>query len=221
MAKNTENKDSDAFLHETSSQHILLEEYRMLQGRFTNLRDEGMTRMNFFITSVSVAIGGVLIFGSGNNNLSVEYFKFILLGTIALLTVVGCGIFDFLVSRDIAADRCERGLARIRYYFVRLDPVIENYFVTAVANNPTRYLTRKYSNTRRTAQTVVAFLLGLAFLIISTFIDIRPELDILIGFVMAIIVFIALEAYARKKIIKAFRIVEKETQFFSDSVTTR
>jgi hypothetical protein len=47
-------------------------------------RSEGVTRVNFFITAASVALGGVFVLGS-SNTISIVYFKIILFLTLTLL----------------------------------------------------------------------------------------------------------------------------------------
>ena len=169
MAKKTENKDLVDFSHETSSQRILLEEFRLLQERYSNARSEGVTRLSFFITSTSVALGGVLVFVSGNLTLPVIYTKLIVLATLLFLSSIGLEIYNTLVFRDITTDRYERGLARIRHYFIKLDPQIKEYFVGKVIDIPTNFLIMKNSRMRRSAQLIIGFLLGLASTILPVY----------------------------------------------------
>jgi len=210
MAKNTENKELDAASRETSSQRILLEEYRLLQSRFLSLRDEGINRLNFFITVASLSIGSILVFGAGNKGIPTEYFKIALVIVSIVLSIVNYDICKFLVSRDIVTDKYERGLARIRNYFVKLEPDIKDRFVTKIMDTPTNYLIKKNSGMQRTAQVLEGFLLGLAATILSTFLILDTLVDILIGCGMAVIVFVVLEVLARTRYNQALKRIEDE-----------
>lgn len=209
MAKATENKKQDTISHNESSQQILADEYRLLQGRFLSLRDEGINRLNFFITVASVSIGSLLVFG-GNSNMPPQYFKTILLIVLAVLALVNYDICKFLVSRDVVTDRYERGLARIRNYFVKLDPNISDYFVTNITDKPTNYLIQKNSGMQRTAQILEGFLLGLFAAILSTFSSLAIEFDFAIGCGVAILVFALLEIRAQIKFNRALARIKKE-----------
>jgi hypothetical protein len=156
--------------------------------------------MNFFITATSVAIGGVLVFGSNSSNLPADYFTFILLITLILLVIIGLDLYGYLIHRDISADRDERGLARIREYFINLDPKIKECFVTKHSDGPTRYITYNGSGVRRIAQVIDAFLLGLIIIILLTFIRIIPEIAISIGFITTLLAFLVLEINARRRL---------------------
>jgi len=213
MARNIERKDLDGFSHETSSQRILLEEYRLLQSRFLDLQGEGVMRMNFFITAASVSIGSLLVFGGGNSNVSPLYFKLAMLTILVLLGIINFYICRFFVSREIAVDRYERGLARIRRYFIQLDHTIEDYFVTRVLDVPTSNIVGNNSGMRRAAQLIEAFLLGLAFTISATFSTFRLEIDFLIGLTTAVFVFLIFEVTAQRKFKKAEKNAEKEMKF--------
>ena len=213
MVKKTENKGLDRFSLETSSQRILLEEYRLLQERYSNARSEGVTRLNFFITSASIALGGVLVFVSGKMALPLVYIKLIVLVTLILLSIIGLEIHNTLVFRDITTDRYERGLARIRHYFIKLDPQIKEYFVGKVTDIPTNFLIMKNSRMRRSAQIIIGFLLGLALTIIASFLPLPPEVDISIGIISVGIIYLILEISARRRLGNALQIAQKEVRF--------
>ena len=66
-------------------------------------------------------------------------------------------------------DRYERGLARIRHYFIMLDPTIKDYFVTRSIEVPTSNISKNNSGMRRAAQIIEGFLIGLAVTTILTF----------------------------------------------------
>jgi hypothetical protein len=211
MARKNQPDIQDEWRAETSSQRILLEEYRLLQSRFLDLQNEGLTRMNFFITAASVSIGSFLVFGS--NNLSELYFKIILLIIVALLSMIDIYICRFFISREIAVDRYERGLARIRNYFVRIDADLKDYFVTKIFDVPTGNIKGNNSGMRQSAQLIGAFLLGLEGSILMTFTSLFVEIDILTGFVIAILAFSILEWNAQRRFKKVVEAVETEMKF--------
>ena len=205
-------KDAIGLSLETSSQRILLEEFRFLESRYTTNRESGIARMNFFVTAASVGLGGVLVFGS-NNNVPFTYFRFILLAALIILAAVGLDVYSTLVARVIAADRYVRGLARIRHYFIELDPGIKDYFLSRITDAPTNYLNPKSSGMRRTAQIVESFLLGLSLTLLSTFLPLAPEANILIGSASSILIFIILEANARRRISMALKTAQQTINF--------
>jgi hypothetical protein len=213
MVRKTEIKDKNPISPESASQRILLEEYRSIHSEYLNRRDEGVTRLIFFITAASVLLGGTLVFASGASNLPLVYFKIILLSAIFILTVIGLEICNFLVYRDIASDRDIRGLARIRNYFTKLDPELEEYFVTSTSDTPTGYISRNSSGMRRVAQVIVGFLFGLASAILSTFVFLPLGVNIAIGVGITILVVLILELNARRKFKRALENAEKNIKF--------
>jgi hypothetical protein len=213
MAKKLVAKDLNDLISETSSQRILLEEYRLLQERYSAARSEGVTRLNFFITSASVALGGVLVFISGNTLLPVAYIKLIVLVTLILLSIIGLEIHNTLVFRDITTDRYERGLARIRHYFIKLDPQIKEYFVGKVTDIPTNFLIMKNSRMRRSAQVIIGFLLGLSFTIVTSFFLLFPQWIIATGAISVGLIYLILEISARRRLGSALEAARKEIRF--------
>lgn len=210
MVKKTEVKAS--MISETSSQRILLEEFRLLQDRFRRNREEGINRMNFFITAASVVLSGVLVFGS-SNNISFNSFRLILFVALIVLSAIGLDIYLWLITRDISADRLERGLARIRHYFLTLDPEIEKYFITSVVDIPTGRLIKKMSGMRTAAQIVESFLLSFSSAILFTFFSYTPETSILVGVIAIFFCYTILEVFARKRLNSALRDAEKDIRF--------
>ena len=113
------------------SSDFMLEEYKMLRERFHSLRSEGVNRLNFFITLTSVVVGGVLVWGS-SNNVSPVLFKSVLLVALLLLASVGLDVFWFMVTRHRATDKVQRGMNRVRRYFVECDPSLTPYFCAKI-----------------------------------------------------------------------------------------
>jgi hypothetical protein len=212
MPRKPPTKKPDNAASETPSHRVLLEEYRLLQSRFDQNRNQGIARMNFFITSTSVVLGGVLVFGS-RDTVSLFHLRLILLGALMVLSAIGLDVYIWLIQRDISADRYERGLARIRHYFLKLDPSIEDYFITNTLDVPTSNLLRKTSGMRGAAQIVESFLLGLAAMLLSTFLPITLEGSTIMGVVSAILIFFLLEAIARIRLDAALKIAKSNIKF--------
>jgi len=201
---------------ETSSQRILLEEYQALNADYLNLRSQGINRVNFFITAMSVVLGGVVVIASSNNRLPVLYFKLTLLTAALLLGTIGLEIYSYLIQREISSDRLMRGLARIRNYFVKLDPQIRDYFVTKIADTPTGSLIHKHSGLRRTVQIIEGFFVGLIFTVLSTIPPFSQVMNMGFGVGAIVLTIILLEIIARWKLDKAFKSAAAEMKFNDD-----
>ena len=209
---NRKSKTRDSILQETSSQRILLEEYRALNADYLNLRSEGVNRVNFFITAMSVVLGGVLVIAS-NNKLPILYFKIILSTAALILASIGLEIHSYLIHREISSDLLMRGLARIRNYFVELDPQIRDNFVTKVFDTPTGSLIHKRSGLRRTIQIIEGFLVGLIFTVLSTLLPISKIANMGFGVGVTILTIMLLEINARRKLNRAFKTATAEIKF--------
>jgi hypothetical protein len=209
-------KTRDNLLQETSSQRILLAEYGALNADYLNLRSEGVNRVNFFITAMSVVLGGVLVIAS-SNQLPVLYLKLIVSTAALLLASIGLEIHGYLIHREISSDLLMRGLARIRNYFVELDPQIRDNFVTKIADIPTGSLVHKRSGLRRTIQIIEGFLMGLISTVLSTLPPVSETINIVLGIAATILTILLLEINARRKLSKAFNRATAEMKF-NDSV---
>ena len=187
----------------SSSQSILLEEYRALQGDYIQQRGEGVTRMNFFITAISVILGGVLVFASRNNTTMISDPKLALLVALAIMITIGIDVYGFLTQRNINIDRDIRGMARIRSYFVNLEPDLENFFMNGIQDTPTAFLIAKGSGMRRSTGIIVGFLAGFASAILSSYRISSLEINITIAIIFTILTVSFLEYFARRKLGKA------------------
>jgi hypothetical protein len=216
MDRKSKARDINNILQETSSQRILLEEYRALNADYLNLRSEGVSRVNFFVTAMSVVLGGVLVIASSNSKLPVLYFKLILLTAALILATIGLEIYSYLIQRAISSDHLMRGLARIRNYFVKLDPQIRNYFVTKIYDTPTASLTHKHSGLRRTTQIIEGFFVGLIFTVSSTFFPFSETVILGLGVGVTAITILWLEINAHRRLNKAFKSAEAEMKFNDD-----
>jgi hypothetical protein len=218
MAKKIVTNDLDNKMYpETSSQRMLLEEYRALHGDYIQQKSEGITRMNFFITAMSVVLGGVLVFASNITATMIPYFRLILLGAIFILATIGLDVDSFLIQRNIDIDRDIRGMARIRNYFVKLDPNLEMVFVNDIRDISTDYLVVKGSGMRRSAEVIVGFLIGIALIVLSSYFPLTLKNNFVMGISVTLCTALFLE-------FRAHRILDKErinAQKFNRNVTQK
>jgi hypothetical protein len=210
MAKKVETQVLKKSTSSTSSQSILLEEYRALHSDYIQQRSEGVTRMNFFITAMSVVLGSVLIFVSKTNATTIPFFSLILLAALLMLATIGLDVYGFLIQRNIDIDRDIRGMARIRNHFVNLDPDLEKVFVVEIKDTSSNYLIAKGSGMRRSLEIIVGFLVGTAAVVLSSYISLKLEIkNIVIGVGMTIVTALFLEFIAQRKL-------KKEIIFYKD-----
>ncbi len=208
----TTNSRKRKLISETPAQRILIEEFQFLCAQYLNRRTEAVTRVNFFITAVSISLGGVLVFGSGNPSVSFIAFEGVLLAVLLILFIIGLEIHSSIIRRDIASDRDIRGLARIRRYFIELDPQLRDY-IGRITDVPTGYLVKNNSGMRRVMQIIEGFLLGLALMILSTFITDSPYIYVATGIGGTILTYITLHAISRRKFRIALANAKRETRF--------
>jgi hypothetical protein len=195
------------------SQAILLEEYQALHEDYLHQRSEGVTRVNFYITAMSVILGGTLVFGSSDNPLIIVYLRPVLISATILLFVIGRDVYHYLVQRDLATDRAIRGMARVRHYFVKSDPSLKEHFINNVYDTPSGYLVAKNSGMRRTTEMILGFLLGIALAVVSSYFFTDIFLCFVVGAFSSIITALAFEMMARKKLDKALQKAEKDIRF--------
>jgi hypothetical protein len=206
------------------SKDFLLEEYKALEGRFQNYRIEGVSRLNSYLTLTSVLGGAGLFFLGNNTNISTAIAQPILIAVMLLLASVGFDTWYYILLRQITSDKIERGLSRIRHYFVEQDETISKYLVNSINDDPTSYV--KYQNksngVRRTVQTIQAFTLSIAFTTASNLFMRQLGLwSILIGIVVFIIDFAYFENSGKKSFERAQERVSKESIFPSDKETKK
>lgn len=194
-----------------ASAEFMLEEYKMLRERFHSLRNEGVSRLSFFVALTSAVIGGVLILGS---NLPLVTFRLMLLAAIVLLASVGIDVVQFMITRDDVTDRVERGMSRVRRYFVEHDPSLKNFIIFPYCDEPTNYITKlSVLGIRRTALTVQSFTVGLAVGIIADWLNMRFEASVVLGLVAFGVNFLIWEQIAKRKFIRALVRAESDRRF--------
>jgi hypothetical protein len=197
----------------TSSERFLIEEYQMLRERFHNTRTEGISRINLFFTVTSAVLGGILLLDSKNSSFPSGFFQLVLLVILLILAVIGYDIYLFMIARDRVSDRVERGMARIRRYFVERDKELEKFLVYTTYDNPTTYLTRSNMGLRRTVQIIESLIIALATCVIANMFALSYTYIVVIGVAIFILTFIVLVFNARRLIKQELKSSAKYMRF--------
>ncbi len=186
---------------------FLLEEYKQLDNERIRLRDEGIARLNFFLTLTSAVLGGIVLFGQSNASFKIEY---ILLIALIFLSVIGWYTFNFTVDRDINTDRLLRAAGRIRRYFTKKSPDIKAHIMWQDHDEPSKYVTRNNSIVRKIMHAALSLLLALTIGLLLNLATQNAMISILAGVVSFVIFLSGFEFYARRHFRKAAK--EAETQ---------
>lgn len=197
----------------SSSERLLIEEYQMLRERFHNLRSEAISRMNLFFTVTSAVLGGILLFDSKNSSLPPGFFQLILLVLLLILAAIGYDIYLFMIARDRASDRVDRGMARIRRYFVERDKELEKFLVYTTYDGPTTYLTRSNAGLRRTVQIIESFIVAIITCLIANLFVLPYAYIVVLGIATFIFTFIALVLNARRLLKQELKSAAKYMKF--------
>jgi hypothetical protein len=206
MANNNESKQKVV--------DFLFAEYNELSAELNRLRDEGMKRLNFFVTMTTSVLGG-LAFLSGWRTISTFQFQLIAIVALMFLLIVGWGTFRFSIYRDIDMDFQIRSIARIRRYFVNLDPKVRIFLSEGKDDDePTRYLTgENVSAFRTTTHTIISFLFSAVFgLFANIFLD-NLVISVVIGWVGFGLVFFVIDSYIKSMFRRALENAKKSIQF--------
>lgn len=195
------------------SQSILLQEYQALHEDYLHQRSEGVTRVNFYITAMSVILGGALVFASSKNSLVDVYLRPVLISATVLLFVIGRDVYNYLVQRDLATDRAIRGMARVRHYFVKVNPELKNYFINNIYDTPSGYLVAKNSGMRRTTEVILGFLLGISLAVIFSYFFSNTMICFAVGVFSGAMAALFFEVMARRRLEKALQKAEKDIRF--------
>jgi len=193
---------------------FLLAEYNELNGEVNRLRDEGMKRLNFFITMTTSVLGGLAIL-SGWRTISTYQFHLIAIVALLFLLIVGWGTFRFSIYRDIDIDFQIRSIARIRRYFINLDPSIHTFLSEGKDDDePTRYITGENVSTfRTTTHTIISLFFSATIgLVVNMFLD-NVLTSIVIGLVGFPLVFFVIDNYIKSMFKKALENAKKSMQF--------
>jgi len=193
---------------------FLLAEYNKSHDELNRLRDEGMKRLNFFITMTTSVVGGLVILG-GWKAISIIQFQLIAIVALLFLLIVGWGVFRFSIYRDIDMDFQLRSIARIRHYFMDLDPKMQRFLVEEKFDDePTHYITgENVSSFRTTTHTIISlFFSAIAGSLTNLFVD-NVIISIVIGLVGFVLAFVTMDNYIKSMFKKALENARKSIQF--------
>lgn len=194
------------------SVEFLLAEFNQITEETRRLREEGLNRLNFFITLTSSVLAGLVLF-SQVNVMSAFNLQLVSIGALIFLILMGWSAFRFTISRDISTDLNIRATGRIRRFFIDRDPLIGSYVTWQQHDEPTRWVTKNTSNLRTTIQSILsllfALLAGLAANLILGQIFWSIGLGV-IGFGAALLL---LPFYARKRFETAAKAAESMVRF--------
>ena len=193
---------------------FLLAEYSELNVEMNRLRDEGMKRLNFFITMTTSVLGGLAVL-SGWKTISGFQLQLIAMIAFLFLLIVGWGTFRFSIYRDIDIDFQIRSIARIRRYFLTLDPNTQAFLAEGKSDDePTRYITgENVSSFRTTTHTIISFFFAAIIgLTINIFLD-NIIVSIAIGLIGFPLSFFIIDNYIKSMFKKALGNASKSIQF--------
>lgn len=197
----------------TASEEFLLIELSEIYQEFRRLRDEGVRRLNFYITLVSGFLGALLILMQFSA-ISGQTLHLVSIVALGLLFLLGWDTFRYLISRDIGSDFNMRAMARIRHYFVRLDPKLEDYVLWDTNDNPSFYVDRKLlPMTVTTMSILMGLLVALAVGAMTDLLAAHIILTITAGLVAFILVFGVLLLYARWRYKRAHQVARRLVKF--------
>jgi hypothetical protein len=134
---------------------FLIAEFNEISQETRRLRQEGVARLNFFVTITS-SILGVLIFLSQGKTTSGSSLQVAAIGLLFLILLVGLDTFNFLISRDVSTDLNIRATGRIRRFFSTQSPEIQKYLTWRCNDEPTPWITNNNSGVRRTIQYILS-----------------------------------------------------------------
>ena len=89
--------------HRDDSVEFLLAEFNQITEETRRLREDGLNRLNFFITLTSSVLAG-LVLVSQINVMSAFNLQMVSIGALIFLILMGWSAFRFTISRDINTD---------------------------------------------------------------------------------------------------------------------
>lgn len=192
---------------EQGTVEFLIAEYNEISEETRRLRQEGIARLNFFITITSSTLA-VLAFLGQSRTMTGVFFQVAAIGVLVLLFFIGWDTFRFTIRRDEYTDFNRRAIARIRRFFATQDPKIQPYLTWQYHDEPTHWVTKNTSNVRLTAQYILSFICALIAGLIFNLIGVSPTRATIIGIVVLIASFITAQSYAAKR----FRLAQLEAK---------
>jgi hypothetical protein len=192
--------------------NFLIAEYSELNQDYRRLREEGLSRLNFFIAITSSVLGGLVLL-SQVSGASGIFLRIVSLGALFFLVLIGWDTFRFTIARDEATDKNIRRMGRIRRFFEDEYPPVEKYWPWQSHDEPTSWVTRNTSAIRQTAQSIISLLLTLMVIILASFVANQLLLLGIIGVFSFIIIFVVFRFYANQRYKNAAARANKEMRF--------
>jgi hypothetical protein len=121
---------------------FMIAEYSEVFQEHRRLRDEGIKRLNFFVTLSTAVLGGLVLLSEISSFMQ-SAFRWIVLLSIFLLLILGWDVYRYLVSREISSDFNMRTMGRIRRFFIGDDPRIADYFLWNTHDEPSIYVKKR------------------------------------------------------------------------------
>ena len=197
----------------SSSPEFMLEEYKMLRERYHSVRNEGINRVNLLFTVTSAVLGGILLFDSKNSTFSSSFFQLVLIVLLSILAFVAHDIYLFMIARDRVSDRVERGMARVRRYFVERDKNLQDFITYPITDNPTHNLSRPSMGLRRSVQVIESFFITLIICVIANIFMLQFEIILFVGGVGFVLIFSILHYLSRRTLRKEMESVARFMKF--------
>jgi hypothetical protein len=188
MRKSNKEKDPSEYL---------MREYQELLREYEYVRDEGVKRLNFYLTVTSSILAGLVFLSQISSTMMT--FQIAAIGASFFLLLIGLPLYRSIIYRDTNSDTLLRQISRVRQYFVSQSPSIEIYVSRSVNDEPTGYVLRNSSDLRVTLQAILAVLFS-AIMGFSLNLFINDSLIAGIASVVLFVVdYLALNAYAKQQ----------------------
>lgn len=196
----------------TPAADFLIAEYQEISQEFRRTREGGLARLNFLITLTSSILAGLILLAE-LGSLPAATYQFVATGAILFLIVIAWGTFGFSIYRDIASDSDVRASARIRKHFANQEPAIKFHLTWQDHDEPTFYIKENRSDIRRTAQSILALLIGLLVGILLNLTTGNLAPAAVIGILFVVLAWFLLLTYARRQLKKAYESALRDVRF--------
>ena len=204
-----EEKERD---QEQKAVEFLVAEYKEIYEEFRRLREEGLRRLNFFITITSSILGGLVLL-SQISPASTTFLQLAAIGALLFLLLIGWNTFSFAISRDINTDLNLRATARIRRFFATQNPSIKKHLTWKDDDEPTAWVTRNSSNIRRTVQAILSLLCALVVGLVVNLFSNTLVLSITFGALAFSVALLFLRGYSVRQFQRASEAASKSVRF--------
>lgn len=198
---------------------FLIAEYNEISQETRRLRQEGITRLNFFITITSSTLA-ILAFLSQSKVMTGALFQIAAIGVLLLLFFVGLDMFRFTIRRDEYTDFNRRAIARIRRFFATQDPRIQAYLTWGYHDEPTHWLSKNTSHVRLTAQYILSFICALIAGLFFNLLGVHLTGSAAIGTIVLAASFVIMQRYASKRFYLAYIEAKESVRFPSVPIET-